>query len=259
MKGIIYKWTSPNGKCYIGKDGTGKRKTKFLNPNIPYTSVNWSSKIDRARKKYGVDNFQYKVLQVIRAETKEKLNFKLSVFERMWIKYYNSVKQGYNITSGGEGVLGLKHSEESKNKMRKAHLGLECTQEHRDKISNALKSFYKQNPHHFLGVKQSEELIKKRIEGRKGYRHSKETIQKISDSLKGKPREYNIGGKSVIYYDKYGNIIGCYLSIAEASRRTGISSKNICRYVKGQRHPRNGTRWEYYDKATTEIDDNSNN
>jgi hypothetical protein len=40
--------------------------------------------------------------------------------EKYWIKFYNSMDQnvGYNLTAGGDGTFGKKHSDETKEKIR---------------------------------------------------------------------------------------------------------------------------------------------
>mgnify|MGYP002508894209 CR=1 FL=1 len=61
MKGIIYKYTSPSGKVYIGQTtNEKKRKRVFLNENNEdYAGL----KINNARKKYGPKSFKYEVLE----------------------------------------------------------------------------------------------------------------------------------------------------------------------------------------------------
>lgn len=137
MQGIIYKWISPSNKVYIGKDSNGKRKEKFLCPTNPYTSLDWSSKIDRARKKYGVSNFKYEIIQTIEADTYDELNQFLSDAEINWIKFYDSYYSGYNSTKGGEGVSGFHHTLETRLKQREAKLHTRLSEEHKQKIANS--------------------------------------------------------------------------------------------------------------------------
>ena len=68
-----------------------------------------------------------------------------------------------------------RHSEETKNKIRKGLLGHSVSKETRKKISLSQ-----------LGKKQSLELIEKRVNGRKGYKHSKKTVEKIRKGNLGK-------------------------------------------------------------------------
>lgn len=109
MKGYIYKWSNKiNNKVYIGQTTNKKRRyNEFKNKNGYYTSnsPNNLSKIDRARIKYGIDNFEYEVLEEFELEDKEKLLDKLNELEEYYITYYDSVKNGYNTTRGGRSYV----------------------------------------------------------------------------------------------------------------------------------------------------------
>lgn len=106
---VIYKTTNlVNGKIYIGQDS--KNNPGYLG----------SGKIIKyAIKKYGKENFKKEILET--CNTKDILDER----ERFWIKELNSRDKnvGYNITEGGEGCLGLTHTEETKNHMRIINTG----------------------------------------------------------------------------------------------------------------------------------------
>ena len=69
MIGIIYKYTSPADKVYIGQTTQEKRRRKtFLNLNKSYGG----DKIDAARAKYGPETFNYEVLYSSYFKTKEE-------------------------------------------------------------------------------------------------------------------------------------------------------------------------------------------
>lgn len=94
--GIIYKYTSPSSKIYIGQTMNEKeRRKKFLGK-----SSYAGEKIDTARKKYGPSSFIYEVL-----ETFEEKSFsgtqdfydKLDEREIFFISEYDSFKNGYNM------------------------------------------------------------------------------------------------------------------------------------------------------------------
>lgn len=97
--GIIYKWTSPIGKSYIGQTVNPKaRKHDFLGSSYYYAG----EKINRARKKYGPENFTYEILIEIKCANEKELFKSLDYWEIFYIKKYNSVKNGYNISEGGQ-------------------------------------------------------------------------------------------------------------------------------------------------------------
>lgn len=112
MRGIIYCYTSPSGKKYIGQTINEKhRRDIFLNIKMKYSS---GGKIDKARKKYGPENFKYDVIEIIEADNKNTLLKILNSFEIYYIHLYNSFKNGYNSCIGGENH-GRKFTQEERN------------------------------------------------------------------------------------------------------------------------------------------------
>lgn len=109
MERYIYKWSNKiNGKVYIGQTINKKRRyNEFKNKNGYYTSNSPDnlSKIDRARIKYGIDNFEYEVLEEFELEDKEKLLDKLNELEEYYVDFYNSVNNGYNTIKGGSSYI----------------------------------------------------------------------------------------------------------------------------------------------------------
>ena len=118
IRGIIYLYKSPSNKYYVGQtyDEEHRRKT-FLSKRKRYCSGK-NSPIDNARIKYGPENFEYKILEEIEAETLDELKLRLDNMEIYYINKYDSFKNGYNCTVGGKGIRGYKWREESREKMR---------------------------------------------------------------------------------------------------------------------------------------------
>lgn len=85
--------------------------------------------------KYGKESFKFIILEEC-ASNKQLLNQK----EKYWIEYYNSFNNGYNFTTGGDGVPGTKCSDEKKLKISNARKGYKYTIEQRKRISEALRS-----------------------------------------------------------------------------------------------------------------------
>lgn len=151
----IYKTTNLiNGKIYIGLS------TKLVEESESYYGSGNSILI--AIKKYGKENFKKEILE----RDIEDRDY-LCELEIFYIAKYNSAKRGigYNLTHGGDGALGL-----------------EFTQERRDKISNAL-----------TGKKLSPEYYQKTLVAMakaraavKNHDITEETKQKIAESIKGR-------------------------------------------------------------------------
>lgn len=90
---LIYKINFKSGKVYIGQtNNLQKRKTDHLkearNGN--------DSKVYRAIRKYNTTRDDFEILE-INIETQEEADNR----ERYWISYYDSYRNGYNSTPGG--------------------------------------------------------------------------------------------------------------------------------------------------------------
>ena len=93
MEKYIYKITNKiNGKCYIGQTTDYKRRFQE-HKSCGYGNEN-NKLLYYAFRKYGIDNFDFEVIE----EKTEKYNEK----EKYWISYYDSFENGYNMTEGGE-------------------------------------------------------------------------------------------------------------------------------------------------------------
>lgn len=90
----IYKIENKiNGKVYIGQSqNIFKRWSVHGNKN---KANNCNMVISKAISKYGVENFRFEILELC---IKEELNTK----EKYWVSVYNSYKNGYNSTTGGD-------------------------------------------------------------------------------------------------------------------------------------------------------------
>ena len=60
MIGIIYKYTDPYGKSYIGQTlDENRRRKEFLDLRVDYAG----KKINEARKMIGPSNFKYEIIE----------------------------------------------------------------------------------------------------------------------------------------------------------------------------------------------------
>lgn len=93
----IYKIVNKiNKKVYVGQNVNienrwNNHKTNYLNKN----SKDYNTKFYKALRKYGIENFEFKIIEQC---NKNELDKK----EIYWINFYDSFKQGYNSTIGGQ-------------------------------------------------------------------------------------------------------------------------------------------------------------
>lgn len=89
-----------NGKLYIGKTLHFERRKK------EHLSSNSEDLFHRAIRKYGIDNFEWEII-----EDGIQSNYEACERESYWIRYFNSYfkwvnSNGYNMTKGGDGGNG---------------------------------------------------------------------------------------------------------------------------------------------------------
>ena len=169
MRGIVYKYTSPSGKVYIGQTCRDRgRRNEFQALARPYSSGHF---IDSARQKYGPDNFTYEVLFEINGDDGNEINKVLNYWESYYISYYksNDKRYGYNMNDGGAGNTGITLSDEARAKIgQKTRQRLKVTggpmkgKKHSSESIikmklNTQKKYGKDNPNY--GWKPPQELI----------------------------------------------------------------------------------------------------
>lgn len=149
----VYVHVFPNGKMYFGITSLLPHQ-RWGGGGIGYRSQRtmWG-----AIQKYGWDNIEhiilFKDLPYAKAQEEE---------QRLIAKYgTNQPEFGYNLTLGGEGVLGYKYTEEQLI-----------------------------NHKSFLGKHLSEEVKQKLSKLHTGVRHTEETKRKMSESRRGKPSNF---------------------------------------------------------------------
>ena len=132
MNYYVYVHTNKiNGKKYVGIT-TLKPEYRWRNGKGYLSNNNgkWGQpKIARAIIKYGWDKFDHQYWEVY---SKESMLF----WEEFLIKKYDSINNGYNVTSGGEHY---KHSEETKQKIGNANRNRKYTDERNNNLSKKLK------------------------------------------------------------------------------------------------------------------------
>jgi group I intron endonuclease len=168
LYGIIYRARNVmNNKVYIGQTIKTLRERK--KEHIFSALYGIDTYFYSAIKKYGKENFKWKVIEKI--YNKKQLDNK----EKYWIRFYksNNSEYGYNLTSGGKSGGHL--NESTRNKIGSRHKGKIVSEETRTKMSLAQK-----------GRIISEETRKKMSLSRIGTHRSPECCKNISEGKKAK-------------------------------------------------------------------------
>lgn len=200
--GIIYKVTNIiNGKVYIGKTIQTLKQRK--QSHIRYAKDGGKGVFLSAIRKYGIENFKWEIL----CECDQDI---LEITETMKIIVNNSHYidgYGYNMTYGGEGCLGYKHSENARKKISKSKTGEnnpmfnktttgfkghKHNKKSRENISNSLSESWKnlsseEKEKRLQGIHShiiTEEERQRRSKSQMGHKSSAEKNKKISESLK---------------------------------------------------------------------------
>ena len=114
-----------NNKIYIGQTKQFPPSKRFGNSGNNYYK---SPYFFHAIQKYGWNNFEHIYIEQVMTQEEADL------VEQKWIKYYNSDNQlyGYNLSPGGAGTHNF--TSETIEKIRQANLGLKHSEEHKNKI-----------------------------------------------------------------------------------------------------------------------------
>ena len=206
---IIYKITNKiTNKVYIGQ--TSIKLEARWKKHI-YSALRNEDKyiFHKAIRKYGAACFTLEIIDY--AATKDELNEK----EIYWIAYYNSkTPNGYNMTNGGDGVVGCYRGEQYRQKMSNALKNHIVSDETREKISKSKKGTKPWN----YGLRTNPSKEKKDIKRR---------VSKIDKNTKEELFVYN--------------------SIREASQLNNIHQNRIIDCCRGRRKTAAGYCWAYTD------------
>lgn len=98
----IYKYQNKiNHKIYIGQSiDLEQRRYAHKSSAFNKNAKDYNSQFHQAIRKYGLENFSYEVIVEISKEEYSKQI--LDDLEKYFIKYYDSYKNGYNATEGGD-------------------------------------------------------------------------------------------------------------------------------------------------------------
>lgn len=271
--GYIYKITNTiTKKSYIGQIVAKKGKDRLLEH---YRQAHYGyypiTKFRNALRKYKLEDFKVETIDF--ALSKEEL----SKLEKHYINFFDTYKNGYNSSLGGDGgCFGYKHtkeakakisennskrviSDETKNKMSKAKLGKENL-----KLGKKVNMFHTngeflktfetiQQAGKFLGKREKESTIRRILDGRQktinGF-----TFREFEDGYRQTKTDKQI--KDMIVPSQHSNYIMlefknlntgktyCSKSLTEAARIIGIGRASLSVGIKKNPESYRGYKWK---------------
>jgi len=209
----IYSITNKiNGKIYIGQ--TVNLYSRYKSHERSERSIDkYQRPIVFAFKKYGFNNFEFSVLEIL-SRDKEILTRR----EQYWMDRYQSSKRnrGYNACPAAASTLGYKHTIETRRKVSIASAKRKMSPEARVKMSAW-----------HTGKVLSDETKKKISESKSGVKHG------------------NTKGRKVKQLDVDGVKVAEFKSITFAGILTGIHLSNIARSCNKTNLKAGGFYWRY--------------
>lgn len=213
-----------NNKKYIGKSVNIYKRWREHKRELK-NKTHKNKHLQRAYDLYGSDNFCFYIIEICESD-----DIALKEKEIVYIQFYktNEIESGYNLTNGGDGISGYKHSKETCRKLSLSHMG---------------------KPAHNKGVPASEESKEKNRLAHTGLKGTPEKSEKLSRSLKGKIRseeskqrysESKMGDKNPSFGKVPENITREKLSNSHIGKKKGIPCTS--KYV-GVCRPKDRKRW----------------
>lgn len=195
---VIYKITSPTNRVYVGITSNFTRRIECYRNHYREAK---QPLLFRSLNKYGFES--HKVDKIEEFKSDKGFAFGKEIF---WIRTYmsNSSKwpeqRGMNLTDGGEGTIGQKHTPSQNAALRKRMANFKQTDESKKRISESKKGVKRYN---MIGRKMnlSDEERKARSEraknqkNRVGRKHTEESKKKMSLSQQGRDYSYLVGRK----------------------------------------------------------------
>lgn len=192
-------------------------------------------KLKQAINKYGKDSFKVRTLKAFSCSDEETLHKQLDYWEIWYIAYYDSYKNGYNCTTGGQ-FFDKSLSEEIRKKqsisLKKAYSNPEL----RKRMSELNKG--RKNS---LGHKHTPETIEKMKKAQSN--RSEETRKKLS--LSASKRRFPERYKAINQYDLDGNFIKRFESVSAVKKELGTKANHFCDVANGKRKSAYGYFWRW--------------
>ena len=208
----IYRITNKiNGKKYIGKHSTKNTDDRYYGSGVA---------IKRAIKKYGMDNFEKEIICTCNNEVE------LNEMEIYHINNEGTFSKGYNMTFGGEGILGHKHTS---NSIKKSSI--------------SRKAYYENNPQARILLSEKAKQRTGKLNSFYGHKLPKEHIEKLKTArVLAITGTNNPSARPVICVET-----GVRYGLAQdAAFAAGLKySTTILKCCNGTRKSAGGYKWKY--------------
>jgi group I intron endonuclease len=231
--GVIYKITSPTGRIYIGQTTRLKDRISCYRNN----NNNDQQLIYRSINKYGWDAHTFEVIDESPVDT-------LSDLEIKYIKEYNSFHydnpNGMNLTRGGEGTLGRKHSAETIAKQIAKRTGTK----HSDKTKKLMSDLKKGKAPSCTLNPKTEYFLQQARQNMLGRIPSKEEINKRKETRLNRLIKQH---ESILQIDPKNNIIvkEWVMLPKDIAHIFSIDDTNIVKCLNGKLNTCKGYIWKY--------------
>lgn len=229
---IIYMYTFPNGKRYIGKT----KRTLSERQGYNFTRYDSCTVLWNAIQKYGIENIQQEVLfeNDMTDEYASRLEQICILLFKANCNKFSNPKFGYNLTDGGDGLIGW-HPDEERLKVLRAQMyefaekrkGTHPSEETRKKLSNAKKG-KKRGPM----LESTKQKISKS--------NSRENMSEETRIRRSKSKKKQV---VITHRETEEKII--FNSCEEASEYFHVSCATISRWCKNLRNPSVNYNFDY--------------
>lgn len=224
---IIYKATNiVNQKVYIGLTSRplSKRKTEHFWDAKNYA---YNSKFHKALRKYGEKSFSWEIIDY--AHNMEELNER----ESYWISFYNSNKEGYNLTSGGLGATGYKYTDEDKKKVSMAHRGEKSSSATIvEEVAKVIINLLVETNMSYKEISEKTNVsisIIKQINHGQSWKHLYDIKPIEQNPIKRPTSKHSISGGSL---DKLRDLLCTDLPLREIAKKLGVTHPTVIRTME---------------------------
>lgn len=246
--GLIYRYESPSGKSYIGQTNDElNRKRQHKQAAYNEKDKSYNCKFHIAIRKYGFDSFKYEILYTTFCDTLEELINILNKKEIYYIGLYDSYRNGYNMTIGGNQLRGELHPS----------YGTHLSEEHKEKLKDSVRKQVSQydlegnyiatyksaadgqkvtgcDSSQIIAICRGNAYTSKGFQWR--YGDSQENIGKPnipkSKGGTGRTGKLNAKSKQIYQYSLQGELINIWEGALCAEREGGYSSTHLSKAIK---------------------------